>query len=108
MRTNLRSQLRTLANKDANRRECRVNSQPPNSLYNINDSLAERVGSLFHAPTACKTRRPRSTGGDSPNDLKRKQNDAVRFNAIGAGSGLIRTFGNYRSTSLPSLEKADG
>ena len=30
------------------------------------------------------------------------------FNAIGAGSGLIRTFGNYRSTSLPSLEKADG
>ena len=44
MRTNLRSQLRTLANKEANRRECRVNSQPPNSLHNINDFLAERKG----------------------------------------------------------------
>jgi len=39
----LRSQLRTLANADANRRECRANCRHHNSLCNINDLLADRT-----------------------------------------------------------------
>ena len=44
MRIILRSQLRTLTNKGANRREYRAISQPQISLLSINDLLAERKG----------------------------------------------------------------
>src|ERR1700686_2695854 len=43
-----RSQLRTLANADANRRECRANCRHHNSLCNINDLLA--VGTVWREP----------------------------------------------------------